>query len=93
MASIDALLALQEVPVDGGGRRLRPGERGNAVLDQLDHLRIGLLMGFIPRERLAELSRLAQGLRSQATDPRLAEILGEIELRARVELAKLTQPV
>lgn len=88
LGGVEALLALQEVSEDGHRRR-SPKARGQAILDQLEEVRVGLLLGFIPRDRLEHLSRLAEGLRDQVTDPRLAEILGEIELRARVELAKL----
>lgn len=87
---VEALLALQEVPGDEV-KRQPPRARGDAVLDQLEEVRVGLLLGFIPRERLERLGRLVENMRGSASDPRLAEILGEIELRARVELEKLKQ--
>lgn len=59
------------------------------MLDQLEEIRVGLLTGAIPRDRLEALDRLVQENRGQVVDPRLGEILDEIELRARVELAKL----
>jgi hypothetical protein len=37
-----------------------------------------------------ELSRLARARRADVDDPRLVEVLDEIELRAEVELAKLS---
>lgn len=46
-------------------------------------------MGYISRDRLIEISRLVKDNRYQSEDPRLQEILGEIELRVEVELAKL----
>jgi hypothetical protein len=91
MGGVEALLALQEV-TEEGRRRQPPKARALAILDQLEEVRVGLLLGFIPRDRLERLGQLAQGLRGEVSDPRLADILAEIELRARVELAKLGQP-
>lgn len=87
-APVDALLALQEVP-DALVGRARAKRRGEALLDQLEQLRLGLLAGRLPRDRLERLARLAAERREQLDDPRLIEILAEIELRAAVELAKL----
>lgn len=88
VTSVDALLALQEVPEAPLDYR-QAKRRGEALLDQLDELRHGLLIGAMP---LAQLERLAQTLkarRGEIDDPRLAEVVEEIELRAAVELAKL----
>lgn len=87
-SAVDALLALQEVDQAGGGRK-RAVRRGNDLLDRLEEIRIGLLTGQISRERLQQLARLAREGRPAIDDPRLAEVLAEIELRAEVELAKL----
>jgi hypothetical protein len=87
-SAVDALLALQEVDQTGSGRK-RAVRRGNDLLDRLEEIRIGLLTGQISRDRLQELARLAREGRPAVGDPRLAEILAEIELRAEVELAKL----
>jgi hypothetical protein len=43
----------------------------------------------MPRERLADLARMAQAARAEVDDPHLAAVLDEIDLRAAVELAKL----
>jgi len=85
---VAALLALQEVP-DATRRPSRGVRRGRDLLDELDAVRLALLTGRLPRARL---ERLAQAVRERAgeeSDPRLAEALAEIELRAAVELAKL----
>ncbi len=87
-APVDALLALQEVP-DALAGRAQAKRRGEALLDQLEQLRLGLLAGRLPRERLERLLRLAAERREEFDDPRLSEVLAEIELRAAVELAKL----
>ena len=65
--------------------------RAETILDILDDLKIALLEGRVPRERLAQLLRLVERRReshSAFIDPRLAHVLDKIELRARVELAK-----
>ena len=60
------------------------------MLDRLDDIRLGLLTGTVSKERLTELSRMARVRRGETDDPRLVEVLDEIELRAEVELAKLS---
>jgi hypothetical protein len=88
MTAVDGLLALQEVADSLGGRK-RAMAHGEQLLDALDELRDALLTGTMPRARLAALVRLTGEAAPLADDPRLAEILGDIELRAAVELAKL----
>jgi hypothetical protein len=85
-SSIDALLALQAVedPMQGKKRMLR---RGRSLLDMLDALKADLLAGNITPGRLDQLMLLMAQAREQ-TQPGLDALLDEIELRARVELAK-----
>lgn len=85
--AVPGLLALQEVgtAADGRSRGLR---RGHDILDRLEEIRMGLLAGEIPKENLRALSAAVRAQRSAVDDPRLNEILDEIELRAEVELAK-----
>jgi hypothetical protein len=90
LAPVDALLALQEVPDPLRGRQ-RPVKRGNDLLDRLDEIRHGLLLGEIPVHRLRSLAQSLRAESQAVADPRLAEIIGEIELRCAVELAKLGQ--
>lgn len=85
---LDALLAMQEVD-DRAARRSQAKRRGEALLDQLDGLRRDLLMGAVPRDRLAAIARRIREQRAAVDDPTLAAILDEIDLRAQVELAKL----
>jgi len=56
----------------------------------LDELRMDLLDGSISKEKLMQLSRIVNVRRSQVTDPKLAALLDEVDLRAQVELAKYT---
>jgi class II flagellar assembly regulator FliX len=87
-AAVDALLSLQEMPDALAGRR-RAVQRGQTLLDRLEDLRLGLLAGIVPRERLDELAKLSRTARETVDDPRLAQLLDEIDLRVAVELAKL----
>lgn len=59
--------------------------RGLAVLRELEGLQLALLEGGIEPSRLSRLALLAEG--EAGADPVLREIIGEISLRARVELA------
>jgi len=88
IAQVDALLALQEVP-DALERRKRQVRRGADLLDRLDSIRDALLTGRLPVHTLENLSRALEAQRGAVDDPRLKEIIEEIELRCAVELAKL----
>jgi hypothetical protein len=88
VARVDAVIAAQEVSDQGGGRAR---QRGYDMLDRLEEIRHGLLVGGLSRQRLKELADMVGEQRAAVTDPRLAEVLDEIELRARVELAKYEQ--
>jgi hypothetical protein len=90
LASLDTLVTLQEVPDRKAGRK-RAIKRAGDMLDGLEAIRLDLLTGDIPTERLSALLRLVRAQRDQIDDPRLSYLLDEIELRARVELAKLGQ--
>lgn len=86
--AVDPLLAVQEA-ADATQGRAKARARGEALLDRLDELRMGLLLGFYPKERLEDLLHMVRARRPDAGSDRLAEVLDEIELRAEVELAKL----
>ena len=58
------------------------------MLDGLDEIRTGLLLGSIPAEKLERLASVTAEGRRTVDDPKLVSILSDIELRARVELAK-----
>jgi hypothetical protein len=87
---LSTLLSIQELPDALTGRR-RALQRGNSLLDRLEDLRLGLIAGIVPRERLQQLAELARSARDSVDDPRLAELLDHIDLRVAVELAKLAQ--
>ena len=88
LAPVDALLALQEVSDDPGGRN-RGRRHGEEMLNHLDGLHLGLLSGRMSLGALERLSIMVAAKRGQVDDPQLARILDEIEIRAAVELAKL----
>jgi hypothetical protein len=93
-AGVDGILAAQTVsdPNDEAGRRRsRQMARGEDILDRLDELRMGILLGRFSKEKLAELAQRLRQKREQGGDPALDQILAEIELRAEVEIAKYTR--
>lgn len=92
VASVDALLALQTAPEDGGDARSQGMARGHGMLDLLEEVRRGIVLGAIPKEKLRRLADLARSQREGFADPHLGGLLDEIELRAEVELAKLEAP-
>ncbi len=86
---VDGLFQIQEVP-DALAQRRRAIQRGSTVLDRLDDLRLALLGGSLSQGQIAELQRVGASERALVDDPRLVTVLDEIDLRAKVELAKLT---
>lgn len=71
------------------GQSQTPVERGTKLLDDLDALRMGLLLGQIPENVVRQLKQDIDAHAEDITDPKLKEILNEIDVRASVELAKL----
>jgi hypothetical protein len=88
VAAVDALLAVQEIGEEEQ-RRSRARRRGESLLDELEEVRHGLLLGLLPRHRLEALVDLVESERPGISDPALSDVLDEIDLRAQVELAKL----
>lgn len=87
LTGVDAIFAAQEVD-DATARASRGKARAQDMLDKLEELRTGLLTGLMTRGKLIDLARVVQSKRVLVDDPRLGEILDEIDLRAQVELAK-----
>jgi hypothetical protein len=88
VGGIDALIALQgvEEPLE---RRKRAVRRGRAALDALDELKIGLLGGALSTATLSKLQAAAANLKLGSGHAELDAVLGEIELRVEVEIAKM----
>ncbi len=94
VAGVDGILAAQTVsdPDDEAGRRRkRQMARGEDLLDHLDELQHGILLGRFSKEKLTDLAQKLRQKRERCEDPALEDILAEIELRAEVEIAKFTR--
>jgi hypothetical protein len=92
VTAIDSLLLIQQVDNSAEREaRRRLVRRGEELLDGLEELRHGLLMGEIPKERMMTLAQTVRNRRENCGDPRLGALLDEIELRVEVELAKLSR--
>ena len=90
LAAIDALVALQADAGDASQKgRGQAFARAEGLLELLDSIRLGLLVGAIPKARLLALSQAVANRRAMPSDPALERIIREIELRAKVEIAKL----
>ncbi len=89
--SVSSVLGIQEVD-DALSHPARGKMRAQDILDRLEDLRLQLLTGTISRDKLLQLAHIVNTRRAEVTDPRLAAILDEIDLRAQVELAKHASP-
>jgi hypothetical protein len=87
ISTLDALIALQGVE-DPTERRKRAVAKGRNALDVLDKLKLGLLDGGLDQSTLARLKVAAEGLTDESGDAGLDRVMGEIDLRVAVELAK-----
>jgi len=90
LAAVDSILMLQGLDDSTSGRS-KGVKHGEQLLGLLDEVRDGLLGGGIPRGTLHRLADAVGRRHENFADPRLQGVLDEIELRARVELAKLEQ--
>ena len=93
---VGGLLAAQSVGDDAGAapdykERQRRAQRGTEMLDRLEDVRRGLLLGAVPKDKLADLARMVREKRERGADPVVSRLLDEIELRAEIELAKLAR--
>jgi hypothetical protein len=85
--SIANLLTLQSLP-DPLEERRRAHAHARDILDDLEAIRRGLLLGSMPLGQLqAMLGRLKTRF-DLSSDPKLADIVADVELRLSVELAK-----
>lgn len=90
--AISALLTIQanEQATEQETRR-RAIAYGDDLLDELDNLRVGLLMGSYTANQLQQMTYRLEQRRLSITDPQLLEIISDIEMRVRIELAKYGQ--
>jgi len=92
VGTVGSILAAQETP-DSTQSRSRGLARqyGDDLLDHLEDLRQDLLTGAIAKDKLSGLAQKMRAQRRETDDPVLNTIIDEIELRAEVEIAKLTR--
>ncbi len=64
------------------------GVEGRNALNVLDDLKVAVLDGTLDGSTLARLKVASEGLTEGSGDPGLDQVLGEIDLRVAVELAK-----
>ena len=91
LAAVDALLALQETPAADdalNAPKRQAIRRAEDMLDILDEIKLSLLAGQLPKSKLSRLLSVVERQQGAFSDPRLKDVLDQIELRARVELAK-----
>ncbi|MXP10445.1 flagellar assembly protein FliX [Pseudoblastomonas halimionae] len=86
LGSVQMLVTLAAYDPDKERRR-KMAEQGAEGLDELEALQVELATGGATPDRLEELAEWVAQL-EQPTDPVLASIVADIELRVRVELAK-----
>lgn len=86
--ALDTLLAVQEIT-----QKEQVSEKklswGNLLLDDLEDIRVKLLSGRVHRSYLDNLLRDIEKKDREVADEKLEGIINEIEIRARVEMAKL----
>ena len=89
-AGVEGILAAQSSDNTIDERRLRQRlmTYGDDLLDRLEDIRIGILLGHFSKQRLTELAQRMRQKRERSKDAALDEILAEIELRVEVEIAK-----
>jgi len=92
VGNVDALFSVQESPdaIDPRSRK-QAITYGEDLLRRLDELKLGVLNGSMPKEKLTDLAQYLRQKRQSSDDLLLNEIITEIELRAEVEIAKLSR--
>ena len=92
VGNVDALFSVQEAPDAMVSRsRKQAITYGEDLLRRLDELKLGVLNGSMPKEKLTDLAQYLRQKRQSSDDLLLNEIISEIELRAEVEIAKLSR--
>ncbi len=90
VATLDAIVPIDSAAVEEQHKNLAKG-RAVFILDRLEDIRQGLLLGAVSQSGLQELARTIREARGETLDPKMSDILDDIELRAKIELAKLEQ--
>jgi hypothetical protein len=90
LANADTIMAVQMVD-DADQRKRKTVDRGNEMLDLLDELKVGLLAGRVSEHSLKRLKLTVAKKDLSAGDRHLEDLMKQIDLRARVELAKIAK--
>ena len=90
VATLDAIVPIDSAAIEEQHKNLAKG-RAVFILDRLEDIRQGLLLGAVSQSGLQELARTIREARGETLDPKMSDILDDIELRAKIELAKLEQ--
>ncbi len=94
VSAVNSVFSVQESSdATGHPSRAIAKQYGDEILDRLDDLRKDILFGAVPKDKLALIAQKMRAKRQQSDDPKLNAIIDEIELRAEVEIAKLTRDV
>lgn len=94
VAPVASMLSIQEVDAETpSDARSRMVHYGADILDRLDEIRDQILAGAVSKSRLENLAQVLKQQRKSVDDPQLVALIDEIELRAEVELAKLTRTI
>jgi len=88
LTAVSSLLSLQELPTSSEGRS-KGVARAEDLLQHLEIIRHGLLAGQIPKHKLKDVVAVISREQEMADDPNLRGLLDDVELRVKVELAKL----
>lgn len=90
IARVDVLLAVQgaEDPREGASKK-RMRVRSENILKELDKIRVSMLAGTLTVGQMIDIADTVAAHREKISDPQLAGILDEIDLRAQVELARM----
>ncbi|PIR31864.1 MAG: hypothetical protein COV36_06475 [Alphaproteobacteria bacterium CG11_big_fil_rev_8_21_14_0_20_44_7] len=90
LMSVSAVSFINEVgDIDPEERKKQMIERGNDLLDDLEKIRDDLVFGTRSPAALQNILNKLEVKREKIDDPKLEELINEIEVRASVELAKL----
>ncbi|MBK6897085.1 MAG: flagellar assembly protein FliX [Alphaproteobacteria bacterium] len=90
ITNVDSLLAVQaaEDPTERAARR-RMQDRSDKIIDGLEKIRIAMLNGTLTVGHMIDIADIVASHREKIQDPKLTDIMDEIDLRAQVELAKM----
>ena len=88
VAALDAIVPVESATLEDSDKNSAKS-RAIFILDRLEDIRQGLLLGVISQSGLQELAIAIKETREGSLDPKMSDILDDIELRAKIELAKL----